>query len=347
MSINTRQIEIFCRILIDRYLIVLTENKQILACNINGLKENGLNCKSGMSFADTLRKTRNPNPFHTWSHMPDQLFLSPLFRILRTKYCHVVLFALLSSPSHAAFEFQPIGAHTSGTGDAGVAWATGASGAFWNPAALAWGKRLSLFGMYDRPFGIAELATQAFSAGLRTGRHGLGARYKGFGFALYKEQEFGLIYGLRVFQQLSLGFGIRALQLSTAGMPTQRWVVFDAGIRLQIRKGVFLGAAIWNAGGRHTSLLGQSGTVGMGITVMPQVVLVADIQKEANFPTGAGIGIIYHIHPQLVLRTGAGSRPERLSAGFGLRKSGFAIDYAAVWHTVLGITHRASVTFEY
>ncbi len=279
--------------------------------------------------------------------MPDQLYLSSL---MRTKYRQIVLvllFSLFPSSAHAAFEFQPIGAHTSGTGDAGVAWATGASGAFWNPAALAWGKRLSLFGMYDRPFGIAELATHALSAGLRIDRHGLGARYKGFGFALYKEQEFGLIYGLRVFQQLSLGFGIRALQLSTAGMPTQRWVVFDAGIRSQIRKGVFLGAAIWNAGGRHTSLLGQSGTVGMGITVMPQVVLVADIQKEANFPTGAGIGIMYHIHPQLVLSTGAGSRPERLSAGFGLRKSGFAIDYAAVWHTVLGITHRASVVYEY
>lgn len=300
-----------------------------------------------MSFADKLRKTRIPNPFHTWFHMSDQIFLNPLFRILRTKYCQIVLFALLPSSAHAAFEFQPIGAHTSGAGDAGVALATGAAGAYWNPAALAWGKRLSLFGMYDRPFGIAELATHAFSAGLKIGPHGLGARYTGFGFALYKEQVLGLAYGLRVFQQLSLGLGIRALQLSTAGMPTQHWMVFDAGIRLQMRENVFLGAAIWNAGGRHTSLLGQGGTVGMGIVVLPRAVLVADIQKEANFPTGAGIGVIYHIHPQLVLRTGAGSRPERLSAGFGLRKNGFAIDYAAVWHTVLGITHRASVIYEH
>ena len=299
-----------------------------------------------MSFANRLKK-HIPYPFHTWSPMPDQLFLSSL---MRTKYCQIVfvlLCALSPSSAHAAFEFQPIGAHTSGTGDAGVALAAGAAGAFWNPAALAWGKRLSLFSTYDRPFGIAELATHAFSAGLRIGRHGLGARYTGVGFALYKEQIFGLIYGLRVFQQASVGFGIRVLQLSTAGMPTQHWMVFDAGIRLQLRKGVFLGTTVWNASGRHTSLLGQGGNVGMGIAVMPQVALVADIQKEANFPTGAGIGVIYHVRPQLVLRTGAGSRPERLSAGFGVRKSGFAIDYAAVWHTILGITHRASVIFEY
>lgn len=267
---------------------------------------------------------------------------------MRTKYRQIVLvllFSLLPSSSFAAFEFQPIGAHTAGTGDTGVALAAGASGAYWNPAALAWGKRISLFGMYDRPFGIAELATHAFSAGLRNGRHGLGVRYTGFGFALYKEQVFGLAYALRVFQQLSLGLGIRALQLSTAGIPTQHWMVFDAGIKLQIRENVFLGAAIWNAGSRHTSILGQGGTVGMGIVVLPRAVLVADIQKEANFPIGAGIGVIYHIHPQLVLRTGAG--PEKLSAGVGLKKKGFAIDYAAVWHTVLGITHRASVIFEH
>ena len=281
--------------------------------------------------------------------MPNQLCLSPLFRILRTKYCRIVfaLFALHLSSAHAAFEFQPIGAHTAGAGDVGVALASGAAGAFWNPAALALGKRLSLFGMYHQPFGITELATHAFSAGLRIGRHGLGARYTGFGFALYEEQVFGLVYGLRVFQQASLGLGVRALQVSIAGMPAQHWMVFDTGIRLQLREGVFLGAAVWNAGSRHTSLLGQGGTVGMGIAVMPRVVLAADVQKEANFPTGAGIGVLYHIHPQLVLRTGAGSRPERLSAGFGMQKNGFAIDYAAVWHTVLGITHRASVIFEY
>ena len=46
----------------------------------------------------------------------------------------------------------------------------------------------------------------------------------------------------------------------------------------------------------------------MGIDVMPQVTVVADVQKEANFPAGAGIGMLYRVHPQLVLRTGMGNR---------------------------------------
>lgn len=251
------------------------------------------------------------------------------------------------SSAHAAFEFQPVGAHTAGAGDVGIALSTGASGAFWNPAGVAWGERLSAFAAYDRPFGIAELTTQALSAGLRIGRHGLGVRYMGFGFSLYKERVFGAVCGLRVSRQASVGLGVRVLQLSVAGTPTRQWAVFDLGLRWRLREGVFLGAVARNAGGERASLLGQGGAIGVGIDAMPQVTVVADVQKEANFPAGAGIGMLYRVHPQLVLRTGAGNRPERLSAGFGMKKNGLAVDYAAVWHTVLGITHRASVIAAY
>ncbi len=277
------------------------------------------------------------------------LQLHPLLRGMRAAcwWLALPLFAIHFSSVHAAFEFQPVGAHTAGAGDVGVARASGASGAFWNPAALAWGKRLSLFAAYNRPFGMAELTMQAFGAALRIGRHGLGATYTGFGFALYKEQAFGLVYGLRASQQAGLGLGVRAMQISAVGMPTKQWAVFDLGLRMQVREGVFLGATAWNAGGRRTALLGQGGAIGVGMDVMPRVTVVADVQKEANFSTGAGIGVLYHLRPQLVLRTGAGNHPERLSAGFGVRKNGLAVDYAAVWHTVLGITHRASVIFEY
>ena len=221
-----------------------------------------------------------------------------------------LLFAIYNDffPVHAAFEFQAVGAHTAGAGDVGVALSSGAAGAFWNPAAVAWGKRLSAFAAYDRPFGMAELTTQALSAGVRIGRHGLGSRYTGFGFSLYKERVFGLIYGLRVSQQASLGLGVRVLQISAAGMPTTQWTVFDLGMRWRLREGVFLGAVARNAGGKHTSLLGQGGAIGVGIDVMPQVTVVADVQKEANFPAGAGIGMLYRAHPQLVLRTGMGNR---------------------------------------
>ncbi|GEM_PF-1163956 len=278
-----------------------------------------------------------------------QLRLHPLscFSWVKCWWAAFVLFVIHPLTTQAAFEFQPIGAHTAGAGDVGVALAVGASGMFWNPAAMAWGKRVSVFGAYDRPFGMAELATQALSAGVRAGRHGVGARYTGFGFELYREQVFGLVYGVRVSQSAGLGVGMRALQVTAVGFPGRQWVVFDLGLRVRLNKGVFLGVAARNAGGVRTALLGQGGAVGVGVEVLPTVMVVADVQKEANLAIGAGIGLLFLAHPTLVLRTGAGSRPERLSAGFGVQKGGLSVDYAILWHTVLGVSHRASITFAY
>lgn len=265
------------------------------------------------------------------------------------KRCWVafVFFVIPPHPSHAAFEFHPIGAHTAGVGDVGVALAEGAAGLFWNPAAVVWGKRVSFFGAYDRPFGMVELGTQALSVGIKRGRHGIGGRYTGFGFSLYREQVLGVGYGVRLSKRVGLGVGVRSLQVVVAGDPSRQWVVFDLGMRVLLHNGIFLGAVSWNTGGTRTSVLGQGGSVGVSVDVSTQTTVVFDVQKEANFATGAGIGILFRVRPELVLRTGAGSRPERLSAGFGIVKGILAIDYAAVWHTVLGISHRASVVVGY
>ena len=100
--------------------------------------------------------------------MNDSAFL--VQRCLRPawRWLAFLLFAIHNAflPVHAAFEFQAVGAHTAGAGDVGVALSSGAAGAFWNPAAVAWGKRLSAFAAYDRPFGMAELTMQALSAGV-------------------------------------------------------------------------------------------------------------------------------------------------------------------------------------
>ena len=173
--------------------------------------------------------------------MPDQLFLSPLFRILRMMYCQIVLFALLPSSAHAAFEFQPIGAHTAGTGDAGVALADGAAGAFWNPAALAWGERLSLFGAYHRPFGIAELATHAFSAGLRMGRHGLGGEIYGIWIRVVSRTRiWPRLWPARI---STTEPGTRHTRLATEHIGHAHATLggIRCGIKLQMREGVFLG----------------------------------------------------------------------------------------------------------
>ena len=223
--------------------------------------------------------------------------------------------------------------------------ASGAEGLFWNPAAVVWGQRRDLFGGFERPFGMSELETQAFGIVLEKGDHGLGMRYQKFGFALYLEQQVGLTYGHLFGQRLGLGVTVRGLEVRVAQRVTRRWAVFDLGVQAVLKKGVTWGLAAWNAGGTRMGVLGQGGMMGLGVEVGEGVVLVVDIQKESGMPTGSGVGLEYRLREGILLRVGAGGHPERVAAGMGVRKGWMQVDYAALFHTVLGVSHRVSMRF--
>lgn len=258
----------------------------------------------------------------------------------------VVFFLCLlyvAQPIDAAFEFHPVGAQAAGVGNLGVAHVTGAEGLFWNPAAVVFGKATSLFVAYDRPFDLADLESQAVAVSVRWGRQGFGGTYEGFGFSLYREQVFGGVYGVRVFDRVGLGVRVRSLALTVSGQENRRWLVFDLGLRVLFNDVMDWGVAAWNASGVRSGILGQGGQMGVTIRVGDDACFVASVQKEAGLPTGFGVGVQHDVVKRLVLRAGIGSQPERFSAGFGLRQGWFEIDYAGVWHTFLGVSHRVSL----
>jgi hypothetical protein len=267
------------------------------------------------------------------------------------RWCGFALFLLcvshfsLDETAHCAFEFRAIGAQAAGVGDVGVAHINGSEGLFWNPSAVVFGKPLGVFTAYDRPFGLSELENQAVSAVVRWGRHGLGITYEGFGFELYREQVFGGVYGYRVSPRAGMGLRIRSMGLAVVGQRNRRWLGLDLGVRVLLSESVGWGLAAWNASGVRVGVLGQGGAMGLAVRLAETAHLFASVQKEAGLPTGFGVGVQQDATKILVLRVGIGTQPERFSAGFGLRRGWVETDYAAVWHAVLGLSHRVSLRF--
>ena len=244
----------------------------------------------------------------------------------------------------AAFEFQAVGARSGGLGDTFVGWAAGVDGVFWNPGAVAWGEGISFTGGYERPFGMAVLDAHAIGAVASTGRAAIGVGYQEYGFSLYRERTAGITLGLRVASRLGLGLRIRHMRLSIAGGAKRAWTAFDLGARIVLRRTVTLGLAAWNAGGQSVDVLGQGGMAGVGVEVVPNLALLLDVRKEGGRPTGVSAGMEYSLAHRVMLRLGAGGRAERLSMGAGVIHRGFQIDYATLYHTVLGLSHRVSLT---
>ena len=243
-----------------------------------------------------------------------------------------------------AFEFQAVGARAGGLGDTFVGWAAGVDGVFWNAGALAWGEGVSITGGYERPFGIDVLDANAFGTVASTGRAAIGLSYQDYGFSLYRERIVGLAFGHRVVSRLGLGLRIRRLLLSVAGGAKRSWTAFDLGARMVLGAQVMLGLAAWNAGGQSVDVLGQGGMVGVGFEVAPDLALLVDVRKEAGRSTGVSVGMEYSLARRVMLRLGAGGPAERFSMGAGVAHRGFRIDYATLYHTVLGLSHRVSLT---
>lgn len=258
--------------------------------------------------------------------------------------CGLLCVSMIPVQADAAFEFQAVGARPGGLGDTFAGWAEGVEGVFWNPGAVAWGKGVSVTGGYERPFGMAAMDAHAIGTLASTGRMAVGLGYLEYGFSLYRERTAGLTVGLRVASRLGLGLRIRRMQLSVAGAANRAWTVFDLGARIAFGPKFILGLSTWNAGGQSVDVLGQGGTAGAGFQVVPNLALLLDVRKEAGRPTGVSAGVEYIASRRVMLRMGAGGRAERLSVGAGVIHRGLRIDYATLYHTVLGLSHRVSLT---
>ncbi len=229
-------------------------------------------------------------------------------------------------------------------GDTFAGMADGAEALFWNPASIAWLPGIEATVGYDRPFGMKELQTQAFGVVFRTGVGAAGLSYQSYGYELFKERAIGLTYGCAFSQKLGLGIGVRRMQLDVDGIESLKWFAFDLGVRAFITERVVWAVSSWNVSGRDVEVLGQGGMMGIAFETASNVVLQVDVKKEVGTPTGLSVGVEYGSGRMLTLRSGAGGQPERLSFGIGLQRGRFGLDYATVYHTILGVSHRASLT---
>ncbi|MDE3000559.1 MAG: hypothetical protein OXU79_15925 [Gemmatimonadota bacterium] len=295
---------------------------------------------------DNALKERRPRSAACRGAMPGPAAMCGLLgvRVRLAACCGLLCVFPIAFQADAAFEFRAVGARPGGLGDTFTGCAEGADGVFWNAGAVAWGKGVSITGGYERPFGMAALDAHAVGAVASTGRAAVGLGYLEYGFSLYRERTAGLTIGTRVVSRLGLGVRIRRMQLSVAGAAGRAWTAFDLGARIVLSPRITLGLAAWNAGGQSVDVLGQGGMAGVGFEAVRNVTLLVDVRKEAGRPTGVSAGVEYRPARRMMLRMGAGGRAERLSVGAGVLHRGLRIDYATLHHTVLGLTHRVSLT---
>ena len=262
------------------------------------------------------------------------------------------LLLLLATPDTAWSAFEPVyaGARPVGMAGAFVAVADDAEASFLNPAGMPQVGRFALTSYYTRLFGMKELAQISIAGVAPTGLGHFGLFYHGLGSSLYREGGFGLSYGRSIGRRIHAGLSLRRMSLSVKNYEGASAVVLDTGVLVDLPYDLRLGAMA-HAVGRLTESspaaenprIFQAGLSRTGdrLTVSFQL----DRHPRHGYTTR--MGQEFRLVELVTIRAGLTTDPSLFYVGLGFEKGHLKTDYALSSHSLLGITHRFSLTMEF
>ncbi len=262
------------------------------------------------------------------------------------------LLLLLVTPGSAWSAFEPVfaGARPVGMAGAFVAVADDADAAYLNPGGIPRISRFVLTSYYTKLFGMKELAQVSVSGVAPTRMGHFGLFYHSFGSSLYREAVIGLSYGRSIGRRFHAGLTLRRMSLAVSNYEGASAVAMDAGVLIDLPYQLRLGAMIHAA-----ALLNESGTA----TENPRIIqaglsrtgdrLTVSFQLDHHPRHGytTRVGQEFHLAELVTIRAGLTTDPSLFYVGLGLEKGRVKTDYALSSHSLLGITHRFSVTMEF
>lgn len=267
------------------------------------------------------------------------------------KVKQIVFLALGIIDTIALAQEFPLGVRAQALGGAGVAKGREAEALLVNPALLSDLSGLTFTAFYSHPFGIKELRLSSFSVSASKAALAIGAAVVDFGNAFYSDRRYHLAVSRNVLpkQRLALGLGAALRHLRITGYGDDSALLLNLGTRLRLSESLTLGSAINNflnaAIGQRQEKLPRSAGLGFAYAPTATVTLQMEVYKQNNFPEEWRLGIEANPLPPLLLRTGIGTNPDRLTFGLALRLLKINLQFAAFSHTDLGWTQQFAVTF--
>ncbi len=124
----------------------------------------------------------------------------------------------------------------------------------------------------------------------------------------------------------------------------------EAGLQAQLSKELSIGAHIYNPNRAKVAAFNDERIptimrIGLNYTFSEKVFVVAETQKDIDYPANFKAGVEYRVVEVLYLRAGVSTGPVLNTFGFGLNLKQFRLDIASSYHSVLGYSPHVSLTY--
>lgn len=199
---------------------------------------------------------------------------------------------------------------------------------------------------------LGEVAPAAAGLPARASRGVVAAEAQRFGGALYSEVRLGVAYGYRL-GIVSVGGRLDALQVSFQDLGSRRVLAASLGGQADILpQRLTLGVHLYNlTQARLASYQDERvpTVLRAGLAYRPgqQVLLLAEAEKDVERAAGLKAGVEYQPVPAVAVRLGYSSLSQQASGGVGVRAGDFQLDYAASWHSALGLSQYFSLGWQW
>ena len=240
-------------------------------------------------------------------------------------------------------------ARAMGLADAGMALQD-INALYYNQAGLVHLDKWAVQANASRRFELSELSQVNLAFGKKLSEDDvLFASVRRFGFTAYNESVLTAGYGRRLSSDLSIAAQFNLYQFRIEGYGSTSTPGYEIALQQTFTRDLIVGLKVVNPipfsepeGIVLPSLL----SIGAGYRVSDQVMILAEVEKDANFEARAKIAVEYAPAEAFRVRVGGSSGPGMFHGGVGyVLDGGLSIDLAAAYHQLLGLTPAVGISY--
>lgn len=224
---------------------------------------------------------------------------------------------------------------------------------FNNPAGTAYLSSISINAQYLLPYQLTELSTKQLGVVFPTEFGVFSGLIKQYGFRLYNENTFSLMYSRRFGQKFSAAFQLNFQQINLTNDNSSSQIYSALGINYSITKSLFIGLHLINTEGAKISIGEQTYKIpsffiyGFKWEATKDFSLSTEIEKEADHASVYKLGLEYKPFEVLSIRTGFKGKPVQYCLGAGVNISGVNINAAVSHHPTLGMSSSVGLSYQF
>jgi len=200
------------------------------------------------------------------------------------------------------------------------------------------------------PVGVVEPAAGGLPA--RASHGVVGFEAQRFGGILYKEVRVGAAYGYQL-GVVSVGGRLDALQVSLQDLGSRRTLAASLGGQAEVLpERLTFGVYLYNITQAKLADYQDERVptvlrAGLAYHPSKQVLLLGEVEKDVERAVGFKVGIEYLPATAVAVRLGYASLSQQATAGVGVHVGGWQFDYAAGWHSALGLSQYLSMSWQW